>query len=329
MRKHYRAILSALFCSVILAPAQPRTPAVLFAGSDGGGCGYEVANRLVQAGFALRADPAPLSERPLTWDQLTHFNVIVLSGLGLANADMSLGRTRQTIDVLNRYLEAGGGVLMLGAFGQMATAKPPQDAFLKPLGLIPLFDGLPDDPSTKVVATAWDIPFALAQDIAGSPVSAGIKSLWYPVPRTRVGGQNHSVPFSAEPPWQVVLRGSPSSQTYRGALQENRPDQPGTCQEKVPLAAIRSVGKGRILYWGITSEYILGPFANSTLEGIVLDKGLKGTPSHGFKLLVNGLGWLAQASASEGLLGGAKTDEALLRNPQKVRFAGPYRLCRQ
>ena len=158
MRKHYRAILSAFFCSVILAPAQPRTPAVLFAGSDVGGCGFEVANRLVQAGFALRADPAPLSELPLTWAQATNFNVIVLSGLGLANADMSLGRTRQTIDVLNRYLEAGGGVLMLGAFGQMATAKAPQDAFLKPLGLIPLFDELPDDPSTKVVATAWRYP---------------------------------------------------------------------------------------------------------------------------------------------------------------------------
>jgi len=77
----------------------------------------------------------------------------------------------------------------------MATAKPPQDASLKPLGLIPLFDELPDDPSTKVVATAWDIPFALAQDIAGSPVSAGIKSLWYPVSRTRVEWRKLSVPL--------------------------------------------------------------------------------------------------------------------------------------
>lgn len=116
MRKQYCGVLSALFCGVILAPAQPRTPAVLFAGSDGGGCGYELANRLVQAGFALRADPAPLSERPLPWDQATNF-------------------------------------------------------------------------------TAWDIPFALAQDIAGSPVSAGIESLWYPVSRTRVEWRKLSVPL--------------------------------------------------------------------------------------------------------------------------------------
>jgi hypothetical protein len=45
-------------------------PAVLFAGSDGGGCGHEVVNRLVQAGFALRADHASLSEHPLAWSQV-------------------------------------------------------------------------------------------------------------------------------------------------------------------------------------------------------------------------------------------------------------------
>ena len=270
-------------------------------------CGYEVANRLVQAGFALRADHASLSEHPLAWSQVTNFNVVVLSGLGLANADMSLGRTRETIDVLNRYLEAGGGVLMLGAFGQMATVKPPQDAFLKPLGLTPLFDEMPDDPKTAVTATAWQLPFAVTENIAESPVSAGVKSLWYPVPRTRVGGQNHTIPFLADSSWQIVVCGSASSLTYKGALQESRPDQPGTYRERVPLMAMRSVGKGRIMYFGITPEYLLGPYANSTLEGIVLDKGLKGTPSHGFTLLVNGLRWLAEALA-RGRFAGRRED---------------------
>jgi hypothetical protein len=43
---------------------------VLFAGSDGGGCGHEVANQLVQAGFALRAGHASLSERPLAFGSM-------------------------------------------------------------------------------------------------------------------------------------------------------------------------------------------------------------------------------------------------------------------
>jgi hypothetical protein len=318
-------VLLVLLSSCSLRAEEARTPAVLFAGSEAGRCGYEVAHRLVQAGFAVRADDEGLSEHELAWKEIIHYNVVVLTGLGSANADQSLGHTRETIEVLNRYLETGGSVLMLGAFGQMTTVKPPQDAFLKPLGLTPLFDELPDDPKRAVVATSWSIPFAWIDDIAESPVSAGVTSLWYPVPRTRVGGQNHSIAFAASSSWQIVVRGSPSSLTHKGALQELRPDQPGTYQEKVPVAAIRSVGQGRIMYWGITSEYLIGPDANSTLEGIVLDKGLEGRPSHGFNLLVNGLRWLAEASLKTNLLGGAKTEESLLRNPNKARLAQPYR----
>ncbi len=325
MKRKPALLLLALWCCSLMKADGAPIPAVLFAGSDGGVCGPEAANRLAQAGFALRANHLSLSEHPLGWNELTNFNVVVLSGLGLANADMSLGRTPETIDALNRYLEVGGGVLMLGAFGQMATAKPPQDAFLKPLGLTPLFDELPGDPGTSVTATAWELPFAVTENIAASPVSVDVKSLWYPIPRTRVGGQNHSIPFLAEAPWQLVVCGSASSLTYKGALQEPRPDRPGTFREKVPLMALRSVGKGRLVYLGITPEYLLGPNAASTLEGIVLDKGLNGTPSHGFILLANSLRWLAGASLEAGLLGGAQTEESLLRNPNKVRLAEPYR----
>ena len=156
-------------------------------------------------------------------------------------------------------------------------------------------------------------------------MSAGIKSLWYPVPRTRVGGQNHSVPFG-----RTLVAG-------RRAWFSLIPDLPRCVARKPPRPAWHLPGKGPTggLSFGWQRANPLlgnhlggdhpGPFANSTLEGIVLDKGLKGTPSQGFKLLVNGLGWLAEGSVSEGLLGGAKTDEALLRNPQKVRFAEPYR----
>jgi hypothetical protein len=86
-----------------------------------------------------------------------------------------------------------------------------------------------------------------------------------------------------------------------------------------------SVGKGRLMYYGITPEYLIGPFANSTLDGIVVDKGLNAAPSGGFDLLVNGLRWLAGASLNSGLLGGAKTEESLLRNPNKARLSQPYR----
>ena len=317
--------IAMFFGHALAAGAQATTrPAVLLTGSDGSGCGHELAGQLAQAGFALRPQRSRLSDSPLTWESLKPYNVVVLAGLGRANADMTLGRTQQTIDALNRYLEAGGGVLLFGDFGQMATAKPPQDAFLKPLGLAPLFDEMPDDPQTGVVATAWRIPFAFTDAIADSPVSGGVKSLWYPVPRSRIGAQNHTVSFVADSSWQIVVRGSKSSLTRKGALQEARPNDPGTYAGQVPLLAIRQVGKGRIAYLGITHEYLTGANAQTTLEGIVLDHGIKDAPSHGRQLFENTLRWLAEPSLSGREVGGATMDESLLANPNKVRVGKPY-----
>ena len=303
----------------------PPEPAVLFVGTPHGGCGFEVATKLAGAGFALNGTPHPgLNGTPLTWDKAKNYSVIVTSGLGRANADMTLGKTTQTIDVLNRYLEAGGGVLMFGAFGQMATAKPPQDAFLIPLGLTPLFDEMCLDPGTGVKATSWKLDFAFTDAIAGSPVTEGVKSLWYPVPTSRVGAQNHTVTFAADDTWKIVVRGSRSSLTRKGALQENSPVAPGTYQEDVPLVALRQVGKGRIMYLGVTHEYLTGPHAMTTLEGILLERGLKDTASDGLKLLENGLRWLAEPSLAAGDLGGATMDARMLENPHRTRFGEPF-----
>ena len=315
--------LGLLYGSWALAAA-PNPPAVLFAGSDGGSCGYEVLGRLAQSGFALRAEHSSLSARPLLWDAVKNCNVVVLSGLGRANADMSLGATQQTIDTLHRFLETGGGVLMLGSFGQMATEKPPQDALLRPLGLTPLFDEAIDDPQAAVAATAWKIRFARTDAMAASPIAAGVTSLWYPVPRERIGAQNHTIPLVADKSWQILVRGSSSSLTHKGPLQQSRPTAPGTYQERAPFAASRAVGKGRLIYLGITQEYLIGPYANSTLDGIVLDRGLSGRPSYGYRLLENALRWLAEPSLAEGRLGGAAMDASLLANPHKVERVAPY-----
>lgn len=78
------------------------------------------------------------------------------------------------------------------------------------------------------------------------------------------------------------------------------------------------------MYLGITPEYLIGPFAGTTLEGIVLDKGLKGTPSHGYQLFSNSLRWLAEASCGKGTLGCATTDQSLLRNPNLARLSKAY-----
>ncbi|NOY79547.1 MAG: hypothetical protein GXP31_00945 [Kiritimatiellaeota bacterium] len=324
MRFLFWLILGLMRTDAVGVPA--RKPAVLFVGNGGGRCGFRLARKLAAAGFVLDVLPRPaLSRAPLTWERARHFNVIVVEGLGRANADSSLPpRVRETLEVLGRFLEAGGGVLVLPYFGQQLVEKPPQDAFLIPLGLTPLFDEMPSDP-TAVAATAWKLPFAWADDVAPAPATAGVNGLWFPVPDRRVGAQNHTNTFKADSRWSVLVRGGAASFTRKGKLQENAPKAPGTYASRVPLVASREVGKGRVVYVGITHEYLTGPNAWTTLEGIVLERGLRERPSGGYRLIANSLKWLAAPSLAAADLGGAPGNPSLERDPQKTRFGKPFR----
>jgi hypothetical protein len=307
------------------AAAPQRRPAVLFVGSGQASCGFDVATRLDKSGFALGALHKELDQQALAWDDVRSYNVLVVYDLGRCNADMTLPQwTQETIATLKRFLEAGGGVLQVARFGQMATEAPAPQAFLKPLGLTPLFAEMPTDPGTEVVATSWRLPFAFTDDIPPSPVSAGVSGLWYPTPHLRVGGQNHTIPCQADESWQVVARGSRSSLTHRGPLQAASPTDPGTYATQIPLVALKQVGKGRIVYVGITPEYLFGANAMTTLEGILLERGLRQVPSQGYKLVENSLRWLAEPSLATAELGGAPTEAAMLQDPRKTRFGEPY-----
>lgn len=282
----------------------PANPSVLIVSQ--GSCPVDVGRKLVAAGFSLNRMNG-LEDRPLTWEEARKYNVIVVSELGRANADMTLPPgVKQTIETLRRFLDAGGGVFMMPIFGQMATDKPTQDAFLKPLGLTPLFDEFPMDAETSVVGTPWNIPFAFTNVVTESPVTARVSGLWYPVPQQRIGGQNHCIPLQADDTWSVVIKGGKSSKTMKGPLQQD-PTGPGSYSSSVPLVATKQVGKGRMVVVGITPEYLLGRNAMTTLGGIVLDRGLRGVPSGGYQLIENSLKWLAEPSSRDTSLGGGAT----------------------
>ena len=113
-------------------------------------------------------------------------------------------------------------MLFIPVWGQMNTFIPPQEAFLKPLGLTPLLDEVIFDPETSVNATAWKIDFAHTENIAqDSPLTAGVTSLWYPV-ATRAGGQSHSTTFVADGEWTVAVRGSKTAVARRVPLDNSR-----------------------------------------------------------------------------------------------------------
>jgi len=306
-------------------PAE-RQPAVLFAGSYWGGCGYDTASRLSESGFALGASGGLISS-PLTYDRVKPYNVIVAMGLGQANADGTLSAdTQQTLNTLRRFLDSGGGVLVLPFFGQMATEAPPLEELLRPLGATPLFGEMVLDPTSQV-ATAWRIPFGYTDAVSESPAAPGLEGLWYPTPTGRIGAQNHTTTAVLDNAWSVIVHGATSSVTRpRRRLMDNDVDMTtaGTYAESVPLVATREVGPGRLAYLGITPEYLFGGNAMTTLEGIVLERGLAGKPSGGLQLVQGLLRWLAEPSMGSAELGGAQTDPNLLRDPYQTQFGTPY-----
>ncbi|MCL4378678.1 MAG: hypothetical protein M1409_09965, partial [Actinobacteria bacterium] len=284
-----------------------KKPAVLFVGY--GANNYIIARDLYKDGFTLNN----FTQSLLTWDEVRNYNVIVLTGTGLgpSNSDFTLTQiNKQNISVLKKFLSAGGGILYIPYWGEMNSAIPPQDAFGKDIGIKPLFRDVIFDSETQKIATAWVLPFAWTNNITASPITEDIKNLWYPC-ATRAGGILHTITFVPDSHWHVVVKGLPSSHTEKFSLllySFTSGGKKGSYSTEVPLVAYRQFKKGRIVCLSISSDYLFGTYANTTLEGIVLNKGLDGKPSNGYQILENSLQWLSEPSMKKNILGGAGMD---------------------
>ncbi len=311
----------------VVSSQEKKAPSVWFIGYPHMSCGFELAAKLQKGGFNINGMQHPGLEGPaLKWDDVKKYNVLVVQGLGHSNADFTLSdKNKENIEVLNKFLAEGGGIFFIPCWGQQNNLIPPQKAFLNPLGLDPVFEDVPIDPETSVKGTSWKIDFARTANIAASPVTEGVKNLWFPV-NCRAGAQNHTTPFTADGSWTVAVKGEKSCVTQTVAIEGVNANKPveGKFKGEVPILAFRNVGKGRIVCFGITPEYLFSNVASTTLEGIVMEKGLKKVPSDGCRLIENSLKWLAEPSLAEAALGGAPMNMALLENPYKTKFCGPF-----
>lgn len=295
-------------------PASSKKPAVLFFGTNSGACQDLMTRRLNKAGFNVGST---YRKQPLTWDLAKKYNVIITTGMTESNADGSLNKlNKETLAVLNKFLKNGGGVLVLGWSGQRQTEISPQDAFLNPLGLYPLWGEMPVD-EKSIKATAWQVDFAHTANITQSPVTQGVNSFWYPAPVRRIGDQHHSLIFKTDETWKIPVKGSKTSRTtfkVIGSHSDNmKSSETPTWQSEIPLLAYRPVDKGRVVFLAPCFQYIQDNVAFKDLKGIFLEAGLGGKKSDGLKLFINSLNWLAQPSLKSDELGGAANNEALLK----------------
>ena len=119
-----------------------------------------------------------------------------------------------------------------------------------------------------------------------------------------------------------------SSLTHKGPLQQSHPTATGTYQERAPFVASPRRRQGTVIS-GITQEYLIGQYAYSTLDGVVLDRGINGTPSHGYRLLENALAGWPRLRWPMGHWAGRPWNIALLLNPNKVEKITPNVLAEE
>jgi hypothetical protein len=320
------AFLLAL--ATCLTAVEPQPAGVLITGWWGGEVNHQLTTSLRKEGFAVRKggnDPALL-----TWEQVRQCNVLILQGLGDSHADGSLTQGNLALLALvDRFLAAGGGVLWMPRWVEMAVQMPPQREFARRIGLDIDLEGLIENPGEPpVVATPWQVPFALTRAVATAPgLTDGVTALWFPI-ATRLSCQQHVFPIFPAGEWQSLV-GTPAGTEARHAAltsfpvsQDPHAATTAAVRRGPALAAARQIGRGRLAVLGVTEEYLFGRHANTTFAGIVGSRGLNGVRSDGDRLVLNLLRWLAEPS--RGSLGGQAHDPALERDPARTVFGQPW-----
>jgi hypothetical protein len=303
----------ALTTTPALWAGQPK-PAILV-DTWGGSLDYGCVQALQERGFVLDA----VAHHELTWERLKQFNVLVLMDFpqaGKVTKNWGGGPARgpnleETLALLDRFLKAGGGVLvdLVQHANDVDFCNSAQKALGRWGARRPL-EALSVPESFLVEHPRLHIRLFHTDRVASSPVSEGIKGVWFPVggPWTYWSG-----PIDVDDGWTVVLRAPQGSRTEVIDIGKPQPglpwyeqpfQRPGGVAEP-PLFAIRDVKPGRLALFHCSPIFHLSSGTSWMHDRAMLDKGLGGKPSGFGRLLENTFRWLAQPSLESGSLGGA------------------------
>lgn len=254
----------------------------------------DVIPELRRNGYQVMAD----GYKGLTWEKISQFNVIVLCGFPSQEFE-------GICQLLHRYLKEGGGIFASCGAGQWDRERPGVNVLLKPLDA-----ELPNEQVTDPMhfyrqKDYVGFDFSYTTNVLSSPVSDGIRCVWYPARPFRADGIKMLFPIKTGAEWQVVVKGMPSA--YSACSIPNSQDllkEPATFKQAPPIMAIREFCLGRIAILPIYPSFTFRGGKCKAWEGIVWDKGAIGLQSDTGKLIMNTIGWLASPSITSGGLGG-------------------------
>jgi len=323
------------------AEKQARQPSVLIYASGPNGISFPMLKYLHKQGFDVdytgRVGAGP---EPLTWERAKRFNCIVIlhHEQGTGNSNRSIGNSK----VIQRYLEAGGGVLlapdMLHWYDRSVLVNWTK-AWDEPFGARYLRrQTLHESDAANVQAWAgyFSQRYHYTENIAKHPVTRGVHGVWYPiyqgsnVTKAKVDKLHVSMhPIRPSKEWQVLLRGSDTASTkadvsdWSGDLKGGVLNSAETDASAPPLFAVRGFAEGRMAFFVMHAGYHFmagmhhcrGGDMESLEGGYALERGFRGKKSDFLRVLVNSLRWLAEPSLAGGRVGGYSQDVAKLDEP--------------
>lgn len=310
-----------LLFSQLAAEASEKKPAILYCSPNGVGHGYVDLTWLKElraAGFEV-----DYTERfdDFTWERFQKFNALVIyAGPGNPHTHATKLTSEKFVELLDQFLKAGGGVLaMVPEYHSDKPMMPP--TLLERWGArIPLERVREKDPGHVAMMSHMNTPLAFTSEVAESPVSKGVRQIWYPY--SEAYNAQATLPLWLDDQWQVVVRASPTSITEpvdmakSGLVPLEKPFvRPGPPVSSPPIFAVRPYHTGRIAFLSQWPQYSIGSGTKWLFHREVLSRGLNGKPSDFHVLLENTLRWLTEPSLKAGNLGGRVTEPERLVPP--------------
>ncbi len=272
------------------------------------------------------------AEETRTLNLLRQFNVMVIdtpfdfSITEIGDEQRRIAGTSRR--ALERYLQEGGSALLILQAVRYPGDKDQDFAnlVLEGLGVQMLHEGVFDRQRqfSAPISTIFQPEgfFWTENVVIGHPVTQGVKRLC--LPQYHNGQTPGVVAPSFSPEWQILVRGEASAQSYV-VTREHVTDynQVGTYDSAPPIVAVRSFGKGRVMAFSVPARSVYTNYGVPGWNMIVEATGdaSAGRPSHGGRLVLNGLKWLAETSQDNPALGTFNTAPVeRVKFPESIEF---------
>lgn len=247
------------------------------------------------------------------YDQIKPYHVIVLdeSNEGVYHITAQDRERIQIIGAdLERYVNEGGGLFLLTEAVRYPGSQDENfyNLLMKPFGVQMLHEGIFDKQHTFESPQTLVFPpmkFFWTGNIAQHPVTQGIRGLALPLSGSEVTKPGVEA-LGLDANWQTVVAGEPTAKSYFVGSDNNFDlDKEGSQKTAPPIAAVRSLGKGRIFIYSIPNKHAFLNYDNQFWPQITESIGdpAKSWPSGSNKLLINALRWLGQSALQNPALG--------------------------